>query len=139
MPVYNESKRLETRRSKSEDGKIDVYVNRTRDMAGPPGFEPGTLPQGRERSRAFRVASQRFVIPEGKSIIDTVSVTDALPFQDPNLMDLTELRALTVTTQTSVKRILQNKSREIMCADLLLRCFLQGDFDSASVRVASYG
>ena len=30
-------------------------------------------------------------------------------------MDLTELRALIVTTQSSVKRVLQNKSREITC------------------------
>ena len=59
------------------------------------------------------MASQRFVIPEGKSIIDTVSVTDALPFQDPNLMDLAELRALPVRTQCTVKRILQNKNLEI--------------------------
>lgn len=41
--------------------------NLNRRLAGPPGFEPGTLPQDRELSRAFRVASQRFVIPEVKA------------------------------------------------------------------------
>ena len=88
-------------------------------MAGPPGFEPGTLPQGRECSRAFRVASKRFAIPQGKSIIDVVDVTDALPFQDPNSMDLTELRALTVTIQTSFKRV-SKKERKADCESVTL-------------------
>jgi hypothetical protein len=45
--------------------------------------------------------------PRGKSIIDADSVTDALPFQDPNLVDLAELRALTLTLMMSFKSVVQ--------------------------------
>jgi hypothetical protein len=84
----------------------DSRIKSNRDMAGPPGFEPGALPQERKLSRAFRVASRRFVIPQGKSITDA-DASDALPFQDPD-SDLAELRALTVTTHTSFKSLVHS-------------------------------
>ena len=40
-------------------------------LAGPPGFEPGTLPQVGFLAKAFRVASHGFEAPRGKSLNDT--------------------------------------------------------------------
>jgi hypothetical protein len=49
--------------------------------------------------------------PRGKSIIDADSVTDALPFQDPRLVDLAELRALTLTTDDEFQKCCATGSR----------------------------
>jgi hypothetical protein len=54
-------------------------------MAGPPGFEPGTLPQERNQAVFFSGGFPGIRTPEGKSIIDILDVTDALPFQDPDV------------------------------------------------------
>jgi len=77
-------------------------------LAGPPGFEPGTLPQVGFLAKAFRVASHGFEAPRGKSLNDASdSVSDALPFQDPEFEDLTELRAPRLPRQLGIKSLLQ--------------------------------
>jgi len=63
------------------------------DMAGPPGFEPGTLPQ--ERVAQFFSGDFPWVcIPRGKSNIDAAEASPMLYLFRILLMDLAELRAL---------------------------------------------
>ena len=57
-------------------------------------MNPGPFPKNAVK-RFFSGVFPWFLLPGGKSNTDAVrSVTDALPFQDPNVVDLTELRAL---------------------------------------------
>ncbi len=66
-------------------------------MAGPPGFEPGTLPQERV-ARFFSGDFPWFRFPRGKSNIDAVEASPMLYLFRILLMDLTELRALFLRT-----------------------------------------
>ena len=63
-------------------------------MAGPPGFEPGTLPQVGFLAKSFRVASHGFEAPRGKSLNDTYTVSPMLYLIRTFFLGLTELRAL---------------------------------------------
>jgi hypothetical protein len=71
-----------------------------RSVAGPPGFEPGTLPQDRAVLGSFRVASLGFEKPRGKSITDTYTA--------PPMLFLTELRAPTLRIPDVIKSILHS-------------------------------
>ena len=56
-------------------------------------LNPGPLPKNAAK-QFFSGVFPGIHVPRGKSNTDAVSgVTDALPFQDPNIQDLTELRA----------------------------------------------
>ena len=76
-------------------------------LAGPPGFEPGTLPQVGFLARLFGWLPMGSKRPEVKASTTPTSVSDALPFQDPEFEDLTELRALRLPRQLRIKSLLQ--------------------------------